>query len=223
MKSAMRCLVLALLFMVFGREVMAQRIQGGVILGTNLTQVDGDEVYGFRKLGLNAGLVAIVPFDERWSVSLETLFSQKGANEKVQFDDDSLTGAYDLRLNYLEVPFLVRYTDKDIITAGLGFSWSRLLSATEKENSGNTPPYIDIKGFNDNDINLLADLSFRLHKRLKGNVRYSYSLTSIRKREFLPPQGTDSWKRDQYNNAISFRLIYVFNEKLSKKIQNRQQ
>jgi hypothetical protein len=89
----------------------AQRIMGAAIVGVNATQVDGDEVYGFHKFGLNTGLAAIVPFGNNWSVSLETIYNQKGAHQKKRAND-SLDGSYDLKLNYLEVPFLIQYTDK---------------------------------------------------------------------------------------------------------------
>jgi hypothetical protein len=42
-----------------------QRIMGAAIVGLNATQVDGDEVYGYKNFGLNAGLSAIVPFNNK--------------------------------------------------------------------------------------------------------------------------------------------------------------
>jgi hypothetical protein len=62
---------------------------------------------------------------------------------------------------------------------------------------------------------VLADLRFRLWEGLKLNLRYQYSMVKIRTRDFENLQG-DTWTRDQFNNVITIRLIYVFNEKKSR-------
>ncbi len=193
----------------------------------NLSQVDGDYAYGFNKIGLNAGAAAIVPFGKNFSFTLETLFSQKGSYQSKQYEQTitdssgnvitNLNGQYKLYLDYLEVPFLVHYTDKDIISAGVGFSYGRLVNVKEYEHdtlnlntSLNSGPY-DL-----NDYSVLVDLKFRIHKkipRFKLNIRYSYSMKKTRTRDFYNTDGEYADTRDQYNNVITFRLIYVFNER----------
>lgn len=190
----------------------AQVIKGALIGGFNLSQVDGDEVYGFNRIGFNVGAAAIIPLGEKWSVSLENSYSQKGAFQKKQYNDSALTGKYNLRLNYVEVPLLVHFTDKEFITFGAGFSWARLVKAKEIEHNGLQPPYSDSIPFNDNDFNAIADIRFRIWKKLKGNIRYSYSLKPIREREFENLLG-EKWMRKQYNNVITFRLMWIINEK----------
>ncbi|MCF8331934.1 MAG: hypothetical protein K9H84_05735, partial [Bacteroidales bacterium] len=77
---------LGMLFIVMlSLSAYAQVIKGAAILGTNLSQVDGDEIYGFHKFGLNVGASAIIPIDDRWSVSLETLYSEKGSFRGPQY------------------------------------------------------------------------------------------------------------------------------------------
>jgi len=66
--------------------------------------------------------------------------------------------------------------------------------------------------YNRNDFSILADVRFRVYKKLKINVRYSYSLVSIRTRDFYDVNGKYLTTRDQFNNIISLRLIYMFNE-----------
>ncbi|HOW26190.1 MAG TPA: porin family protein [Bacteroidales bacterium] len=200
----------------------AQVIKGAVIAGFNLSQVDGDEVYGFKKFGANVGVSAIVPFSDHWEVSIETLFSQKGSHQKPQ-REDSLTGEYLLKLNYLDIPVMVHFNDKDIVTFGLGFSYGRLTNVEEYEH-GQRIETTTIEGpYSRSDINGIADIRFRIWQRLKFNIRYAYSLKKIRTREFTPPY-VDPWTRDQYNNFWSFRMIYVINEKQSERARkdNRQ-
>lgn len=198
-----------LLFVAHGAQ--AQRIKGTVIAGGNLTQVEGDEIKGWSQLGFNGGVGAIIPFGN-WGVNIETLFSQKGSFQRKQFPDDSLTNEYRLRLNYFEVPVYISYTDKDVMTFGLGAYWSRLVSSREEEHSGNQIPYIETQEFDPNDIGFLVDFKVRIWQRIHLNVRYSQSLTSIRERIFEPIASGSPFKRDQYNQVIGLRVIYIFNE-----------
>lgn len=199
-------------------EVRAQIIKGEAILGMNLTQVDGDEVFGFKKVGANVGAGVMVPIGGNWDVSFEALFTQKGANQKPQYSDSTRNGAYRLKLNYVEVPVLVMYTDKEFISAGAGFSWGRLVGVKEWEH-GNLVETTTLNSgvYSKNDFSILGDLRIRIYKQLKFNLRYQYSLVKIRTREFENQQG-DTWTRDQFNNVISFRLIWVFNEQQSKRV-----
>ncbi len=70
--------------------------------------------------------------------------------------------------------------------------------------------------YNKNDFSILADFRIRIYKSLKFNLRYQYSLLSIRTREYTDLAG-NTWTREQYNNVISFRLIWAFNEAQSRK------
>jgi hypothetical protein len=217
---AYRCVAavfLVYLTVLFALPLEAQIIKGAVIAGCNLSQVDGDEVYGFNKLGANVGAAAIIPFSDHWEVSIEALYSQKGSYQKAQ-RDDSISGQYKLKLNYLDVPVLVHYNDKNRMWFGLGFSYGRLASVEEWEH-GQQVETTDINGpYDRDDFNAIGDFRFTLYQRLKFNVRYAYSISKIRTREFTPP-GVDPWTRNQYNNFWSFRLIYVINEKQSERIR----
>ena len=216
------------LFILFSGSILisniayGQRIQGAAIVGLNLSQVDGDEVYGFKKAGLNTGLGALVPIKKSFLFNIEVLYNQKGAYEGKQYttlETDSTgkstekTGQYKLNLDYLEIPVLFLYNDRDRIIAGAGFSYGRLVNVKEYEH-GQKVETTTLNGgpYSRNDYNVLVDLRFKVYKQLKLNLRYAYSMSKIRTREFTNLLGA-SWERDQYNNLISFRLIYMFNEK----------
>jgi hypothetical protein len=198
-------------------ELSAQRIQGAIIAGGNLSQVDGDEIFGFNKLGFNGGLGAVVPFGKNFQFSIETLYSQKGSYQGPQYEDTDTagnvtTGEYKVNLSYLEVPVMLLYNDKDVITGGVGFSYGRLVRVREYEHGQR----IETTALNDgpydrNDFSVLADIRFRIFRQFKLNLRYTYSLAKIRTREYENLLG-DTWTRDQFNNTISLRLIYMINE-----------
>ncbi len=212
----MRIFILFLLLIIFtSGQSYSQRIKGAVIAGFNATQVDGDEVVGYSKLGLNVGAAAIIPFKKKWSISIENIFSQKGSHRgKIYID--SLSGSYTLKLNYVEIPVLVHFTDKDIITVGTGLSWGRLVGAKEWEHGYRTNTSPDHGPYDKNDFSWIGDIRFRIWKRLKFNFRFSYSIAKIRTRVY--DDGYSTWERKQFNNVLSFRLLYIFNERVSEKV-----
>ena len=224
MNKPTRFLLLLLLLSALSPSLQAQRFLGAVMGGMNLSQVDGDEVYGFKRVGGHIGLAAILPIKQKWDITLETVFNQKGAYEGPQYTDSVygtvINGKYDLRLNYVEVPLVAHFTDRERYTVGAGFSYGRLVSSKEIEHDGAIPPYSDTVAFGKNDYDVLVDLQVRVWKQLKFNVRYSYSMASIRERVFIDPYGINPPnKRKQYNNMLTFRVVYIINEKYEKTVE----
>ena len=199
-----------------------KQIKGGIIAGMNLTQVDGDEVYGFSKVGFNGGFTAIIPVVHRFSIGIETLYTQKGSYCKypVYVGDTSPLPYYKLNLDYLEVPLLIMFEDRSTWTFGTGFSWGRLVSKKEMEHGVYIDSNLTRYPYKTNDFQWLFDLCFRIWKHLKFNVRYSYSVAKIRDRHYN--NGVAEWGRKQYNNVITFRLIYLFNEKYLPPVYKRE-
>ena len=247
----------------------AQIIKGEVFAGGNLCQVDGDECYGFKKIGVNAGAGALIPFTSWMDLGLEVMFSQKGA-----FKRDSLVynstypHAYNLKLNYVEVPLMLYFTDKDIASIGVGVSYGRLVGLKELDDGrpsnyegvtigtgdgclhwrNDDPNLPDISQIDDieelnsivyqqypnityvteavansntyraHDFNICADLRFRIWEGLHLEARYEYSLRPLRYRMYYADQNQllANQIRKQYNNSITIRLVYIFNEHRSK-------
>lgn len=226
----LRYVVIIVLLAASGSAAEAQRFLGLVGAGMNLSQVDGDEVVGYKKIGRQLSLGVSLPIRKKWDVTLETVFSQKGAREKAQYihtvTDSTVipvktftyTGEYNLRLNYVEVPLTAHYTDKEKFTVGMGFSYGRLVNSKETEHGGNIAPYSDTVKFRNNDWNVVFDLQFRIWKQLKGNVRFNYSMFPVRERIYKDViYGIrDPYERKQYNHLFTVRFIYVFNEKYNK-------
>ena len=69
-----------------------------------------------------------------------------------------------------------------------------------------------------NDFNICADLRVRIWEGLHAELRYQYSLRPLRTRMFYRDvnENLDNRLRLQYNNSITLRLVYVFNEHRSK-------
>jgi hypothetical protein len=204
----MKNLVFLLFLFFIVSAVSAQKIKGAFSAGLNLSQVDGDEVYGFYKFGFNAGPSAILPIGKNFLLSVEVIYSQKGSHSTYAPGGDTLPPPYyDLRLTYLDAPVLFHYQDKQSFTIGTGLSYGRLIKFTEIEH-GSPTVFPNSNGpYSTSDINWIFDVRFRVYGPLKFNFRYSYSLANLRTRTYLNGE-----VRKQYHNFISARFIYVFGD-----------
>lgn len=204
-----------LLFIIFSKSSYSQFFKGEVISGFNISQVDGDETYGFKKMGFHGGVGVVAPLYKNWSLSLETLYSQKGSKLRRQFAD-SLDGSYRLYLNYAEVPFMIQYTDKNIVSAGAGISWGRLVHVEEFRDGYQIDSVtLQSKVFDRDDWTVFGDVRVRMYKNFILNLRYAYSLDKIATRTLIDSQGGHLNERDFRNNLWSLRLVYMINEKKS--------
>jgi hypothetical protein len=209
--------ILVIIIVLSSVAANAQQFIGAASLGFNLTQVDGDEIFGFKKFGLNASAAAFYPFADKWFVSVEIQFAQKGAYQKYPFVQDPTKSLpfYKLKLDYLEVPLMIHFLDKKFLMIGAGISFSRLVRLKEVEWGVTTHNSVATGPYDRDDYSWIIDVRVPLKNRLKLNVRYSYSSDKIRTRQFSNISGNE-WTRDQFNNVITLRLVYMFNEEIEK-------
>ena len=126
----------------FINPLKAQMFKGEVFAGGSMSQVDGDECYGYERIRgqVGAGVLWSV-LDEDWlDLGLEIVYNPKGAlrADTLKYNSGSFFGLYDLKLNYVEVPLMVYFTDKHRYTVGIGASYGRLVGINEKINKVET-------------------------------------------------------------------------------------
>jgi len=199
----------------------AQRFIGGVTAGFNLAQVDGDEVFGYKKVGFNGGPFVKLMLDkkQRFSLTMELLYNQKGAVQKipvpqgnlVAFGDTALFDPnypdydrkifYKLRTDYLEIPLVVHFEDpRSKIGIGIGFAWSRLTYIIETQmnfrnvvvdtGARRLTTAIGDGRYHKNDWSIIADVNIPIYKKLKFTFRFQYSLAPFGEvREFYEHNG----------------------------------
>jgi hypothetical protein len=216
---------LFIVFAAFTNVAKAQIFLGEAFVGLNICQVDGDQMMGYFKKGINAGVGVIAPVWQKRNFSLElsmeVLYNQKGAKQSRKYFDGrtdpftgiEITGEYNLTLSYGEVPIMVYFTDKHVVSAGVGVSYARLMGVKEYEHGLRTSVTATSGDYDQNEFNILADVKLRVYKRWKLGVRYSYSLNTIRTREYHDIDGNSLGIFNQHNNLFTFRVTYVFNEK----------
>lgn len=184
---------------------------GGVTVGLNASQVDGDGFSGFHKPGLNAGATVFWHFTPSVALQLELRYSQKGSRG-VRSDNDPYVGSYfeqyKMQLNYAEVPLILYYVMSQRYQIGVGGSYNALIGGSETYQMAN-PVYIDPKlyPFESYFVEGIVSLNVVLYQGLMANARYQYGFTPIRKFENTPyGVGTGN----QINKMVSISLSYVF-------------
>lgn len=190
-------------------DVLPRTFYAGLIGGINMTQVDGDYYAGYRKPGLNVGAISYVKLKPHLALSMELLYSQKGAKSDLSrpfAKDSAIITRYRLNLNYAEIPVMINYFDQRKSHAGIGISYSRLIGATE---SMTTDPALNPDfskyPFKKQDIQAVAGAQLHVWKGLFLNIRFQYSLVPARSDI---PVGFARAK--QYNNLWTVRLMYLF-------------
>ena len=210
------------------KQISAQQFMGALSAGLNITQVDGDEIYGFRHYGVNVGPSVIIPFtkNRKWTITLELLYSQVGSYQKAGPNDTAGEPQpyYRLNLDYAEVPVLIHFVDKNSVAGGLGVSYGQLVNVKEWQHDSLTINSLQ-SPYKKSDICILADIKIKLWQRLWLNFRYSYSMVKIRTRTFhnqyYPNNPSLDITRYQYNNDLAFRLTWVFNQEIIHKKQTK--
>ncbi len=208
-------ILVAVLFGLNGGVVRAQEEEmfenrtfyGGVILGGNLCQVDGDNFAGYNKKGITTGAVVYMKLYKKAIGSLELLYSQKGSvAAKAEMLPSGLTiMKYGIDLNYAEVPVMINFFDKHRSHLSFGASYSQLSRSNEYVTAYPALAYDQDKHpFNKSDINVIAGGTLRLYKGLFFNLRFQYSVVPIR------AQVADISRGPLYNNLWSLRLMYLF-------------
>ncbi len=187
--------------------------QGGIGCGLNFSQVDGDTYAGFHKVAINAGAMVYTHFSRIWGASMEINYTRKGSRAETQLESPNVgtyIESYYLKVNYVEVPLVFHCIYDKTYDIEVGASFAYLVSSSESVYA-DRPVVIDpvINRFNTSDIDALVGVTHKIYKQLYGNVRYQYSLTSIRPYERVP-YGYGSNSKGQFNNLFTLRFEYLF-------------
>jgi hypothetical protein len=175
-----------------------QRFQGAILGGFNVSQIDGDRLFGFNRYGLNGGLQVATILSERWQVSLEFSYSQRGSR-RVR-GDDPLSEYENIQLNYVEVPVLVRFLDWKLhFNAGL--SYNRLINFEVIDRDGED--ITDGQDYRLNNVAAVVGATYFINEHWGVDGRWSTSFLDLQLGE--NPRGIP-WREKWLN----LRLLYRF-------------
>jgi hypothetical protein len=188
--------------------IQAQRFNAGVMLGIIASQVDGDTYEGYNKFGYLGGGYVSLQVTPHSSFQMELEYIQKGSRRK----DTAVSGGneYLLRLHYIEIPVLYRYTFKKRYYFEAGPAADITVGSLEMMNGAEPPSTVPLR-----PVTLAGILGFGayLTPHLHLNARFNYSLISIRSENDVSYYRKMLFETGQYNNVLSFSIMWDFKAK----------
>ncbi len=183
-----------------------RRFEAGLVGGFNLSQIDGDLLTGFNKIGFNVGGRVDAIFTDRWRLGIEMLFAQQGASRNKL---DNPASAYDkIRMNFVEVPVMIHFTDWKI-QASTGVSYSRLINYEIIDYTGeDVTEDIPVK---EDLVSFIIGGTFFFQENLGINVQWAKWINNLRVGDPDAPgpiQGQESGKF--IGRTVTIRAIYMF-------------
>ena len=205
-KILLSCLfLLSVLEIVHAQNTREQQLFVGYIAaGMNATQIAGDRMAGYRKVGANAGVGAYIMYKPFFSNSIELTYSMKGSQETFKKQDPLAFRKYSF--DYVEIPVLFNYHEGDIAIFHGGFTFGRLIRYELYQASGLVLPDEPKKW----DFAATVGATFLIKQRFGLNVKANFSMNSLWD---LAVSGSRARKGGWYHNALNFRFIYLFLQK----------
>ena len=183
-------------------NIQAQNFGGGLIAGISTSQVSGDQLGGFNKVGFLVGAFTNKSISPLLSIQMEMTFIQKGSkNPKMNANSIS-----DINLSYVEIPLLLKYQQSNTIAIEGGIETAFLISSSDNDIYGKISA-TNTRKFNTTDIGIFIGLDYSISPRLILNSRISNSILPIRAHA---SGATFQLNKGQYNSVLSFTLHYNF-------------
>ncbi|MCB0687676.1 MAG: PorT family protein [Saprospiraceae bacterium] len=178
----------------------AQTFRGGVVLGANASQINGDLIAGFNKIGLHLGLKVVSDITDKIAWSTELLYSERGSHTQAKFSDP-----FTISINYVEIPLLISFKDwqqEDYYKMHFeaGASLGRIIDQKVKDIGGNT----DIDGLNETDLSAIVGATLYSNDHLGFSARYTHSINLLRDERKHP--GLSRFR----GYFLTFRVLYLF-------------
>lgn len=200
----MKRIVLFFLLLSGFTAAFSQGFNAELLLGANFSQVDGDQLGGYNKLGLNTGVQINRKISDDWEGAFELRYSMKGAKKVI---DPEAPPTFTLKLNYqyVEVPLLVKYTGFDPFTLYAGPSIGVNVQNEREENGIKT----SVTDLNKTEVGFHLGGTFYVNQNIGLDLRHSYSLFSVTEKNArsIGP----SWfnRTGWYNRLFTIGVVYV--------------
>jgi hypothetical protein len=181
-------------------------VKGGFNMSNFLS--DDDEVSDENILyGFNAGVYATLPISDFVAIQPEILFTTKGS--ELEYNNALASGNAKFKLNYIEVPLLVRVNITKNFNVHAG-GYASYLVSSKVTGSGDIDfnEDVDTDDLNKFDAGIAAGIGVDFSPISVG-LRYNYGLTTIGKERTVA--GTTYTFPDAKNSNFSLYLSYKLN------------
>jgi hypothetical protein len=198
----MNKIILILFLLLTANALLAQRFDAGLIAGFNGTQVEGDELKGYHKVGALAGIYVQTDVAPAIVAGMEIKYSQKGARKKYDPKKPDID-KYVMRLGYIDIPLFMgfRTNERSMIIGGIA---PGVLIHSKELNSDGEIPEQDRQTFNTFDLQPFVGFQFDFLERASIDLRFALSVI---------PSSDESgsnyyFHNGLFNNVISLAFYY---------------
>ena len=192
--------ILTLLFFcgILTYNTNAQSFGGGIIAGASTSQVAGDLLGGFNKIGFLAGAYTSLNVKENISFQFEITYIEKGSkNPNIHKKNIA-----EITLSYVEVPISINLQQKENLGVEVGILPAFLINA--EMNDYFSEIEID-PAFTKYDFGVFAGINYHITDNIILNTRISNSIIPIRPHV---SGATNGWNKGQYNTVLSVAIHY---------------
>lgn len=182
--------ILLLLFLLSSTIIFSQNKRFHLNGGFAISQIDGDNLGGYKKLGYNIGAGFLFKKSETYEIDYSLRLNQRGARENV---------FYNISLNYLDSDLSFNYVHKNFFYAGGGLGMGILANPDRRITSSIS--YTRLELFP------LVTIGVKVKENIRIQSRFTRSLLPIT---------VGGLRRDgfrNYNRSIIFELLWQLKHK----------
>ena len=183
----------------------AQSFGGGIIVGASTSQVAGDLLGGFNKIGILAGSYTNLKVKESLSFQFEITYIEKGSRNPNMYESNHPNyEKIEITLSYIETPLTINLQQKENLGVELGiipaFNISATLNSADAKNISVPNPQ-----YKKYDLGVCAGINYHITDNIILNTRISNSIIPIRPHT---SGATNGWNKGQYNTVLTFAIHY---------------
>ena len=186
-------------------SIQAQNFGGGLIAGASTSQVAGDMLGGFNKIGMLTGVYTNLKVKGNLKLQFEIIYIEKGSrNPNMHESNHPNSEQIEITLSYIEIPLTVNLQQKENLGVELGilpaFNMSSSLNSVNARNISVPNPQ-----YKKYDFGVCAGINYHITDNIILNTRISNSIIPIRPHV---SGATNGWNKGQYNTVLSFAIHY---------------
>ena len=189
-----------------------QTFKAGVLAGLSTSQVGGDGYSGFNKAGINAGFFANSSIGKEVDLQFELEYIQKGSRKNPNTDKGDFSKLL-LRLDYVQIPVLIKYHQKSFYLEGGGYAGILVNFYLEDESGVRTSDFennVFINDVKNTDFGMLVGIGYNVTDHIILNSRFLQTVGNVKEFE----SGAVRWLKSGWSNSvISFTFRYEFGQK----------
>jgi len=184
-------------------EGHAFKFNGGLLGGATASQIHGDGIGGFNKVGVNVGATIEIGRRGKKNIQIGIVYNQKGSRKPPNPPEDYDTWRY--RFTYIDIPITISYS-YTLFDLLIGIQPAILLAAEEDfYGVGWEPTGLPIKPY---DLSAVLGLRTKYSDHSYIFIRTSQSIMAIAPRP-ENPVGTPRWDNMMMNMTVEIGLNYM--------------